>query len=787
MRWRDRISIGSLCASVATSIFVIGGAFRWTQAIVAVFVAVGVAAQLPSRRVLSRLSPLVAALVLATILTAISVLPMPSAIRDALDPVGTALRDDGATLLDLSSWSGLTRDLPGSLRSLCFFLTLLGVAVVTLRITPSERGRYRVLAGVTTCCVLVASIVGIHSVVGATRLYGVYDVGAARPTVLGPLLNENHLGALMAMATCVALGLAMHRRQPSWMRAAWLAGVIACGATAAASGSRGALIALGVSGVVTLGVLVGQRLSPQQSSGRRAREQFATSSLPIAVVAACVVVIAVYTSAGKVTAELGRTSTAEIEQPHSKFGAWRAAKDLIAETPWVGVGRGGFESSFTHIHAAESSVTFSHVENEYIQVVIDWGIPGALLMLAMGLWFAAVAIRHWRDGPLAAGAIGAMAAIAVQSNVDFGIELLGIAVPVTVIAATLAYVPLRETSARPLLRSRGLRSLHVLALLAGAALLLTSATTTLEEEHDALKDDRVTLADVRASLSRHPYDYYGYARAAVLLSRSGNPDSIRLLNHALRLHPTLPDLHRMAARLLLRGGHMDQAAIEYAVALRGIQDPTKLVDEIVATFPPELAAKAIPTDFANPAFMLVLLDKSDRVAIGSMWLTRVAAAHPRDVRMCNMLYEWSLQHHDFRAAEAAGRSCVEMLPDHQTRLSLATLLAREHRHAEVIRLLQDIATWRGRIDAKVEGWLALCDAYTALERLEDAARCLHHLDATGEVSLDQRSVITSRLDQVKDKRRTLDTGSASGSGSASSSANSGSAPSSPPAGSASPH
>ena len=51
-----------------------------------------------------------------------------------------------------------------------------------------------------------------------------------------------------------------------------------------------------------------------------------------------------------------------------------------------------------------------------------------------------------RFPPVACAALGALAVVAIQSNVDFGVELVGLALPVTAIAATLTYVPMRDAA-----------------------------------------------------------------------------------------------------------------------------------------------------------------------------------------------------------------------------------------------------------------------------------------------------------------------------------------------------
>jgi hypothetical protein len=753
MRSRDWVSVVAGGLGAATSVLAAGGAFRWVQGVVALLVGVAVCAQIPSRRRLTRISPLVVVIVVGAALTALSLIPLPAGLREVIDPIGSALRDDGASLVDLAPWPGLSRDAPGSLRALVYFITLLGVATIALRLAPSERGRYRLVAFVGALAGLAAVVTGVHELLGAHRLYGVYTPHAT-PSVLGPLLNENHLGALMGIGTCVSIGLVMFRRQRSFARAAWMANVLLCGGMTAASHSRGAVLALVAGAIVTAGVLLGQRFTT--GDGPRQRSKFTTSSLPLAIVGACVVVLVVYSSAGSVSAELTRTSISEVSKPRSKFAAWRSAEQLVEESPWVGVGRGGFESSFTRVHPASGAVTFGYLENEYIQTVVDWGIPGAVLFGIALLWFAGVAIRRWRDSSLAAGAIGALTAIAVQSNVDFGVELIGLAVPVTILAASLAYVAIREDSGRPLALARGFRLAGAIGLLAAGLFAFSDHTVSLSEDHERL-GAQPTAEGIRAALRRHPLDYLGYAVAS---ERVKGIYSIRLLNHALRLHPTHPGLHRRAGQLLAASGHPDQAAIEYASALRSTVQPDKLLAEVTSSFKPAIAAAAIPNDFTGIDHVVAVLRDLHHDDVATLWLGRILAFRPHDVHACNTLYELALSRGDLAAAEIAGRSCVEMLPDRQTRTSLATVMLQQKHFQDVITLLGDVESWVGVLEEKADAWLQLCDAHIGLAHWDDATGCLHHLDASGALPGPRHDEITKRLEVIHEQRATNDLGSA---------------------------
>jgi O-antigen ligase len=750
MRRRREWYLSSLAlAALAVSILWLGGGPRWAQATVAVLVAAGLVSLIASRRVADRISPLLAMIGVAIGLTALQLVPLPEAVIGVIDPVGAALRAEGSALVDIAPWQALARDPAAALRGLAFLVILSGVAVIALRISRSDRGRYWLLVAVVLACTVTALVTAVHSLFGITDLYGFYEPKNAAPHVLGPLINQNHLGCLMALGSVVAIGLAMHRNQPPWVRACWVGAIVACGTVSMLTLSRGAMVALAGGALVAVSALIGSRLTVE---ARPRRERFMTASLPIGVVAACCVVIALYMSAGGIADQLSRTSITEISEPRSKFAAWRSAAHLIEESPWLGVGRGGFESSFTRHHPASALSTFSHVENEYVQAIVDWGLLGGIFVGIAAIWFAVAAFRRWREGALAAGALGALAVVILQSNFDFGVELLGIAVPITAVAATLTYVPTREAQTG-LRRIRTLRIAHVAALLLAAMALFSSATSSLAEDHDDLVAARSpTIDDVRASLERHPLDYYGYALASQIMAVAGNTDSVRVLNHALRLHPTHPGLHLMSARILVRAGLAEQAAIEYAMAIHATPDRRALLAEVVARFPPELAAKAIPADDPRVEETVAILRERGHARVGTLWLTRVVTMRPNDLRACATLFALSINHGDLEAASATGRRCRGFEPSQQARLDFARALFNSARYTDAIAMVKDVEKWSGRIDDRVAAWLILCDSHAELKAWDEATRCLRRLDAFGDISPARRGEITQRIDLIAQRR-----------------------------------
>jgi O-antigen ligase len=752
VRPRDRISLAIGAAALFASVLAIGGALRWVQAAVAALMALALAMQLGSRRRLDHASPLVVLLGIAIALTAVQLIPLPDGVLAALSPPGNELRGDGAALAGTSPWPALSLDPASTLRALAILITLLGVALLGLRIASSERGRYLVLAGVAVACGLAAAVTGLHTLVNATSLYGLYEPRHATPTILGPLLNPNHLGGLMAIGAVLAIGLVFYQRQAAQLRVLWVVIAIGCSATAMASLSRGATLALALGVVTTIALLIAGRLRTASDDDARPRRAL-INEVPITIVIAFGLAVAVYTSAGKVADQLESTSLVELEQPLSKYAAWKSSFQLVDEAPWLGIGRGALEPVFTRVHEPSAYVTFSHLENEYIQAVVEWGVPGAIALGLSLAWCIVIAGKRWRDGALAAAALGACAAILFQSSVDFGIQLLGIAVPVVLIATTLLGVRLRESRPRGLTILRGA---VVLALTGSAVALALPATRTIQEDHDALvAASDTTLDHATEVIERHPLDYLAFGEAAARMVRTGDPRAAKFLNHALRLHPTHPGLHRLAARMLIASGRRSQGAVEYGLALRGSPSPKKLIVEIVAMLPEiELAAAAIPIDAVNRGQILRSLYELKRGDIAVRWLLRVVHGPQRDLAVIDELYRLALARRDLEIAEQAARRRLAESRTNLSRLMLAKVMFRREKFDQVLKDLADVPKWRGRNDERAEAWFLVCDIHIEKRSWDEALECLHKLDASGLIPVPRRNDVVKRLTIVNEQRTT---------------------------------
>ncbi len=724
MRPREKYTQWLGAAILGIAVLGVGGAPRPVLALLGVLVAAGLALQVTSRRRMKR-SPLAIVMAVAVGLTALQLVPLPTKLASGLDPVGQELRRDGAQLIGQdASLVALSRDPASTGYGLAYLLILGGAALLSLRIAATEQGRFAMVGAVAATGGVTAIVTALHEALGASALYGIYRPDFATPALLGPLLNPNHLGCLFAMAAVASGGLVMHARQATAARIGWGLCTAVTVAGTLLTLSRGAALALLAGGLVLAATLLGQRMRGRENTA--APPRLTVNAIAVGMVAVCGLALVVYSSGRGVSQQLRETSGSEWGHPGSKYMAWRSAGHLVIEVPWLGVGRGAFESSFTRIHSASGKMTFSHPENEYVQAVVEWGLPGALVLAALVGWVAVAAARRWRMGAVTSAAMGAAAVVAVQSVVDFGLELPGIGIPTVAILAVLVHVPLRDLSAERQRRAMALRVVAVVAAGAASAALLLDATRRISEDHQVLVATRPSRFEVAVPIiERHPHDYLAFAAAGDALLRARDPRAMSFLNHALRLHPTHPGTHRAAAKVLLASGSPRQAALEYATAMRSAMVPMPLVKEAVRLFPdPELAAAAIPPDYPVPEHVVRTLEEVGARDVAARWLATVAELYPNAPRLGELLQTIAQKQGDLELAETGARLRHQREESAESQLALGQLLVKRGKLDDAARALIGARASSGKPETVAAAWMLACDVDADRGQWAAAKSCL---------------------------------------------------------------
>jgi len=259
-----------------------------------------------------------------------------------------------------------------------------------------------------------------------------------------------------------------------------------------------------------------------------------------------------------------------------KLSLWPIALAMLRRFPLTGIGRGAFATAFAGYKVEPDPVTFTHLENEWLQAPVDLGIPVGLLLVATIAWTWLRAARARDLSRPEMGALAGAAALGAQTLVDFSLELLGVALPFAVVLGILARTQPSRKLGAPVLR------IGTVACLGGAILgIAFYRAHPVEAEATAVA--RALSADAALRLARaaarwHPADYLPHAEAGARLVQEGQcAEAMPWLGRAMVLNPTAAEPHRYAARCLAADGKGTLAKREYRLASL-LGDPGALVE-----------------------------------------------------------------------------------------------------------------------------------------------------------------------------------------------------------------
>ena len=169
MRARDRLTMATTIAVLATSVLALGGASRWAIVSLVGLAALAAVTQIESRRRFADSPRLLWLIGIAAGLTLLQAIPLPESIVEWLNPTGFGLATDSEALLAKyggdaeSSWRPLSLDPPMTHVELAKFAAYFLIGWSCLRIASSDRGRVRLLVAVAGMTGLVAGASGLHS------------------------------------------------------------------------------------------------------------------------------------------------------------------------------------------------------------------------------------------------------------------------------------------------------------------------------------------------------------------------------------------------------------------------------------------------------------------------------------------------------------------------------------------------------------------------------------------------------------------------------------------------
>ena len=505
------------------------------------------------------MTPLVVVLVGVLLCQALTLVPLPEGVLPRLSPILADVLDDaglaGVALPRLSYTPGATTfEIVKLAGAIAAFLLALQLG------RTEERGR-RLVAMLGVSAIVVLLVSAVQTVGGAQEVLGIYrpistsEYGAA--SMFGfrtPFINPNHAAEFLGSAGLATLAFGLFlvpgRRLP------WLALGIACLGCVVLTGSGGGMVSCGVGLLFLVGLWLGRR------------RRIVRWPVPVAAAVALAGVLGVVAHAGLLGRELPQSLRFD-ERMETKTRVWPETVMMTLGHPWTGVGRGGFRDAVPRFQQSGTARSHSFVENEYLQITAELGLPVAVaLLLTVGVTWA-FALARWRGSAHVAAGLCGTFVVGLHSFVDFGLEFAGVGLPFLVLLALVA-AP-RFTLLRAKRRRWSLPFFFVPAF----GLLFLAQASAYGHHHDCVALVRAAPfteegeATTRTILRSRPASADVALAIAEFYARGGDfPMSLRWLGRTMFLSPQEPTSHALAARTLASMGAVDQALLELKLAFQ---------------------------------------------------------------------------------------------------------------------------------------------------------------------------------------------------------------------------
>ncbi len=231
----------------------------------------------------------------------------------------------------------------------------------------------------------------------------------------GPYVNRNHFAGLMELLIPPGLAiLVLRAERRDLLPLVGLFALLPIGAlflAASRGGIASFLVQLGL-----LALLVAQR--------RAERKQLAAG----AVILLLGTVVVAWLGIGPALERFATFQSLEVGEARRLVmmkDSWR----IFLDHPWLGTGLGTLQSVYPHYESLYDGKVVNHAHNDYVEVLAETGVPGAvccLFFIVLLFQSAPARLRSSRgrlDFALRAGALVACAGLLVHSLVDFNLHI----------------------------------------------------------------------------------------------------------------------------------------------------------------------------------------------------------------------------------------------------------------------------------------------------------------------------------------------------------------------------
>ena len=451
-----RISIaeGLRCASLAWGVLAFGAVYPWGYWPLAVACgAAGVLGLWSSGRfrLAAGTRGVAAVMALVAVAALVQLVPLPVGVVAHVSPHTATLVNqlDVRVAHGLVGTHSLSVDPSATWRALalfvCFGVTVLGVA------RCSTRGALRLAWFISWLGMAVALIGVVQKPLYAGAIYGFWTPLMHRVTPFGPFVNKNHFAGWVVMAIPLALGgfcAMVSRARVAGVRdrLLWLSSrdgnramqavfaVVLMALALALTLSRSGMLSLAAALIVC------------GWAGVRRHRGGTLQPLVVGCVMLALFVAVDWAGFDTVVARFDATDTAALS---GRIPIWRGATSMAADFWGTGSGLNTYGVATLFYPTVVPAYHLREAHNDYLQLAVEGGLLlGAPILIAIAGFVIAVrrrlAASHDTAYWVRLGAVGGIVAVAVQSVVDFSLQMPGNAA----LFATLCGVALHEERER---------------------------------------------------------------------------------------------------------------------------------------------------------------------------------------------------------------------------------------------------------------------------------------------------------------------------------------------------
>jgi O-antigen ligase len=268
----------------------------------------------------------------------------------------------------------------------------------------------------------ILAIAWLEALLGIVQAH----LGGVNAIASGTYPNRNHFAGLLAMTLpfAVAAAVAVYKNGKSKFETPAAPALAACGLLGVGAtllvgilfslSRMGFLAALG--GLLALGVLA-------VSSGKPGWRTW----VPLVALLLVSALAFIFLPTDQLIARFADLAATDDISGDTRSQVWGDTLRLIEAYPVFGCGLGGYESALMRFKSAAPMNAVDYAHNDYLQTAAEFGVPGLLVLLALGGSVISRAVRASARPDsaryIAIACIGAFAAIALHSLVDFNLYI----------------------------------------------------------------------------------------------------------------------------------------------------------------------------------------------------------------------------------------------------------------------------------------------------------------------------------------------------------------------------